>query len=579
LSFEPDAISLKLDKSLTRADVEKMLEQQGDSANLNLSGLNLSVIDFAGMDLSGAAFTYAHLNGANLLEANLENATFNSARLNGVKGRRVRLDQADLANASMIEAKLEEASFTGAVLTRTNLSGADLRRANLSEATLNGTNLSEADLTGANLANANLSQANLSRAILRDTDLSHTDLRGAVLGGAKLEGARLDGANLSQVRLLLANLHNARLSQAILNQTDFSWSDLGEANLSKADLTGAKLIETDLTGADLRDAILQQANFSGANLSDTRLVGANLAEVSLSGATLNGAYLSDEQKEMLASSGDVLGLDQTRSAQELHDLEAAQRLLEELAHPTNGFVSETEMNGLRQSGQTEADLEATFDLPSLAGPTPAESQAPADYAETELPPLFPNLTFTGQNSYQTAPAFVQTPVSTVSLIVKETPVAVSGLARLLDGLDRLYSSLTLIRQEKFAELVEFYGSPDSQPGLDPANRLSIKSFDAATGHLILTAPDAALTALNSALAAISSPSVKIEARELAGTVLESFSPGLDPVVKAITAQTLVENFRQLAAGPPFDLAAAPPPADATGEAENPRPGPDSGLIW
>ncbi len=574
MTFEPEQISLKLDKSLTRADVENMLEQQGDSKSLNLSGLNLSVINFAEMDLSGTTFAFAHLNGANLFKANLQKATFNSARLNGVKGRQARFDEADLDNASLIEAKLDEASFAKAHLHMTNLSGANLRSATLCEANLSSANLSEADLTGANLSGADLSQANLSRAILRDTDLSATDLRGAVLGGAKLDGARLDGANLSQVRLLLANLHTARLRQADLSGADFSWSDLGEANLSEADLSGAKLIETNLTGADLRYANLYQANFSGANLSDARLVGADLNEVNLSGATLNGAYLSDDQKEMLSSSGDVLGLDQTRTDRELGELEAARHPAEEPAHTANGFVSiMDELPDLPLSGQTEADLEASAVLPSLEDPARVEGPVLVEYAETELPPLLPDLP--RQNYALGSPAFVGMTASTVSLQLKETPVSVSRLARLLDGLGCLHAGLGLIGQEKFAELVEFYRSPDSQSSL--AGGLSIKSFDAAAGRLELTASDTiALAAVNSALSGISTASVGIDARELAENVLESFSPGLNPVVKSVAAQVLVGNIRQLAAGPAFDIVPGPASGDLndTGKAEKPGPGPE-----
>ena len=554
MSFEPEEISLKLDKSLTRADVENLLEQQGDSQKLNLSGLNLSVVDFAEMDLSGAAFAYAHLNGANLLNANLENTNLNSARLNGVKGRRARLNTADLANASLIEAKLEEASFSGSLLSKANFSGADLRRANFAAANLSEANLSEANLSEANLSEANLSQANLSRADLRDTDLRRTDLRGAVLGGAKLDGATLDGANLSQVRLLLANLHKARFSEAVLNEADFSWSNLSEANLSRADLTGAKLIEADLTGADLREANLQEANLSGANLSGTLLVGAKLGEANLSGATLSGAYLSDEQKELLAAGGDVLGLDETRSAADLAELEASRR--NAAFHTSNGMVHSDREGDLTLSVQTEADLEVAASLPSLeevAGDI--TSGDPLSAAESAGPAALAPLA-----SFQTS--FVDPPLSTVSLVVKETPLSAAALAALLGGLDRLHTALNFIREEKFAELVEFYRSPGVRPA--PADgALTVQSFDAATGQIVFTATDpGAFPAFISLLAGVSRPAEETSPAGLAESALDDFTPDLDPALRAIAAQPLVDCIGQLAVGPRFDVALPPESAGA-----------------
>jgi len=568
LSFEPEEISLKLDKSLTREDVENLLEQQGDSRNLNLSGLNLSVVNFAEMDLSGAAFAYAHLNGANLLNTNLVRTNLNSARLNGVKGHGVRFDQADLANASLIEAKLEEASFAGAFLNKTNFSGADLRKATLAGADLSEANLSETDLSEANLSEASLSQANLSRAILRDTDLSATDLRGAVLGGAKLDGARLDGANLSQVRLLLANLHKAQLSQAILNQTDLSWSDLGEANLHGADLNGAKLIETDLTGADLREANLREANLSGANLTGTLLIGADLSETNLSGATLSGAYLTAEQKEMLAAAGDVLGLDETLGPQELADLEASLAAAndpEDISsfHTANGQVHPEE-DGLRLFGQTEADLEASASLPSLDEIPLEEDSNPRDFAATVISLPDRDLSTARPTAHQSAPLFVPSPLSTLSLVVKEAPLSVGRLSRLLTDLERLHTALRFIRSDKFGDLVEFYRSPDTLFGPVVAG-LMLKGFDTRSGQLDLTASDPdAFPALNSLLAGITNPAEEVTAYELAESVMDNFAPGLDLQVKAIVARPLVEFIQQLAEGPEFALPVDPSARGASG---------------
>jgi hypothetical protein len=114
----------RVDKPLTRRDVERLLRELSIADQLDLSAQNLSGIDLTNFDL-----TKATLSGANLTRAILTRATLSGANL------------------------------TRAILTR-----ADLRETNLSEA-----NLSEATLSRANLSRANLSRANLSRAILSTT--------------------------------------------------------------------------------------------------------------------------------------------------------------------------------------------------------------------------------------------------------------------------------------------------------------------------------------------------------------------------------------------------------------------------
>lgn len=581
MSFEPEEISLKPDKSLTRADVEALLLQQGSPARLNLSGLNLSVVDFSGMDLSGAAFSYTHLNGANLLNANLEKADLRGARLNGVRGSNTRLAEANLDGASLIEARLEGAVFWKAQLTNANLSGAALRNADLHEVNLTGANLSEADLSGADLSKACLYQANLSRTILLEANLTEADLHEAILGGAKLHGARLEKTNLSRVRLVLVKLQEAKLCQANLSHCDLSWSDLSRANLSRADLSEAKLVETDLTGADLRDAILTNANFSGANLTEARLIGADLQAVNLSGANLTGAYLSEQQKALLDLRGDVLGLAETRTAQELSDLEA-QHAPEEVPESPNGFVTPIALVDLEQPAPDATALEAAAELPLLVPETFEDTAATA----AALPDL-PSLVVALDSQSQGPDATAETPVPDeaaapgLKLLIKEQPLGAQSLANLLAALEELYGCFRLIEQGRFAELIEF-SRITAKRGEQPA-ALIITGFSSASGEIELASaenPSTSLQGLDGILAGIVRPEKPqgadpagrqkaVEAaRVLAETTLQSLFPGLDPAVRVMAAQTMLESILSLATGPelapggnpPGDFAPTPLPA-------------------
>ena len=134
----------------------------------DLTGANLSDVDFRRANLSKADITYANLIGADLRGANLISAD---------------LRWANLLGANLGRAKLNEAIFTWAVGDRAKLDGANLCGANLK-----GTRLNEADLTWANLINANLSKANLSGANLSGASFVETNLSDAVLSGCHVHG-------------------------------------------------------------------------------------------------------------------------------------------------------------------------------------------------------------------------------------------------------------------------------------------------------------------------------------------------------------------------------------------------------
>jgi hypothetical protein len=101
-----------------------------------------TVLDAKSADivLSGADLSRACLSGANL-------------------------HRADLSGANLHRADLSRACLSGADLSGAYLRGADLSGADLSRADLSGANLHRADLSGAYLSRANLHRADLSEAI------------------------------------------------------------------------------------------------------------------------------------------------------------------------------------------------------------------------------------------------------------------------------------------------------------------------------------------------------------------------------------------------------------------------------
>jgi hypothetical protein len=111
--------------TLTRQAVESM-RQQGIThfVGLDLSGLDLSYMNFSQCNLGGVNLSKVNLRCTILLGVNLSRANLSGDDLSGVY--------------------LDGANLSWANLSKANLSGANLSKANLREANLSGANLSRA---------------------------------------------------------------------------------------------------------------------------------------------------------------------------------------------------------------------------------------------------------------------------------------------------------------------------------------------------------------------------------------------------------------------------------------------------
>ncbi len=265
---EPEAQPPQAEKSLTRADVLRLIEEHGGPNFLDLRDTDLRQADLSGLDLQGAYLSRANLQGMHLWQAQFEGADFRGANLEG-----------------------------------TNLLLANLRRAYLFEAHLERAQLFQVDLQGAYLFQANLHQASLLETNLRGAYLTGANLQGAILWQPNLEGARLFEADLQRSFLFQPNLRQASLRGAKLQE-----ADLREANLEEADLSEANLQQADARRADLR-----RASLAYANLRDANLEGANWGDYVL-GEEIDGnfgraapAYRALKQRHTETGMYDVAG--------------------------------------------------------------------------------------------------------------------------------------------------------------------------------------------------------------------------------------------------------------------------------
>jgi uncharacterized protein YjbI with pentapeptide repeats len=119
----------------------------------DLTGANLSGVNFTSTDLAETTLMGANLEKATLVRASLAGARADKANFAKIEAYRANFARISAQNASFASAEVERADFSEANLTGADFEKAELGRAEFKKATLTGTrfpfaNLSRADFTG-----------------------------------------------------------------------------------------------------------------------------------------------------------------------------------------------------------------------------------------------------------------------------------------------------------------------------------------------------------------------------------------------------------------------------------------------
>jgi uncharacterized protein YjbI with pentapeptide repeats len=178
----------------------RSIEQDPQGKKINLTQVNLKLVEFqaaniSGVNLSRSDFTSANFSGADFSNSDLMNSDFSYANFSGVN-----FSGSDLRNVKFFQ---------------TNLSGADFSNSDLSDSYLCESNLTNAKLIGTNLNNAHVGSDYIDDDyddeyyLGQQEEEQHSpdwnlpaNLSGALLIDAKMTGAKLMGADLSKSTML-----------------------------------------------------------------------------------------------------------------------------------------------------------------------------------------------------------------------------------------------------------------------------------------------------------------------------------------------------------------------------------------
>jgi len=193
----------------------------------------LTDADLSGTDLSGINFRYAHLSRVNLHLTNLSRADLIGALLNG----------SDLTGADLNRANLPGVKFGSA-----NLSGANLQRSELIYTIFQNTTLSGADFTGSRWGGTILSEVDLSEVIgLEAVEHAYPSTVGfdtAFLSQGKIPDVFLRGCGLPESFIVQM--------QALVASTEAIQFYSCFISYSSRDQQFAKRLHADLQGTGVR---------------------------------------------------------------------------------------------------------------------------------------------------------------------------------------------------------------------------------------------------------------------------------------------------------------------------------------
>ena len=208
--------------TLRRCVFERCVLSGAHWLGADLTGSILKNCDLSHIDLRDAQLAKTRFNACRLDHAQLGGAGLQSAAWSEVQGQGIdlsnakaadlqldpgcqlpgiRLDHADLANASLRGASLVGASLCGCDLQNALINQCDLRSSQGYRLDARNTDFTGSDLSHIQWVGANLQQARLRKVRLERADLRDSNLHAVASEGARGLGARLEGAVLSYCRL------------------------------------------------------------------------------------------------------------------------------------------------------------------------------------------------------------------------------------------------------------------------------------------------------------------------------------------------------------------------------------------
>jgi uncharacterized protein YjbI with pentapeptide repeats len=304
---------LAKDRAELQAKVNKIIEEGGTLAFMDLAGLDFSGMDLRGVDFSDCYleqcnfqrsnleravfqrtiacrcdFNHANLTQADLTQANIGGSSFHYANLDYAISKDCEFGKADFSHASLKQLDISHALNTLEV----NFHKADVTGVNFGSGTYLETDFSGANFTDSHCEDATFNQCNLARihgkqstfvscnfieCKMESLEFSKSDFTNSrFLNETNLSNTIFDQCILSDVSAREIKMEYIQFVSCTLNRSDFSDSNLSRSNFNGSHCLNSLFIGTDLTFSQLNNANLMASNLMQANLTEASIRHSNL---------------------------------------------------------------------------------------------------------------------------------------------------------------------------------------------------------------------------------------------------------------------------------------------------------------
>ncbi|BDV40333.1 hypothetical protein DSM21852_35860 [Methylocystis bryophila] len=243
---------------------------------IDMTGANLTDVDFSKAVLTKAKLDQTAINGAKFYNAQAGSATFICAQAYGNSGGKKLPDNTPCPPAPTSSDSLKPVDFTFAGLSNATFTAATLDHAifagaNLNTGTLPNSSLVQANLQATDTPDGPSGPANVQFALFSNTDFTNAQLGSVVFSGGVLTSAIFDNTTLNGTTFNSAIMPDASFITATLQSVDFSGANLQAAKFNGVRVHApsgggfaAHFTCAQLGGANFKDAVIAAADFGNA---------------------------------------------------------------------------------------------------------------------------------------------------------------------------------------------------------------------------------------------------------------------------------------------------------------------------
>jgi len=223
------------------------------SPRVNLSGCNLTDLDFSQIDLVFANLSSTNIKNVDFSGSRLTNVDFSNAIINDSNF----LDS-NLVNANLNNSKINNSNFEKSELRYVNFMNSEIHDSNFEKSISRGSNFENSIIQNTNFSESTLYHSNLKNSVISDSDFTKVDLRYSKVNNSKWSGLNLSKTDLSHAKMISMEIDRSNLQKMIMTYVNFSDSKISESNFKgsipySSDFTNTEILKNTVTDSCIND--------------------------------------------------------------------------------------------------------------------------------------------------------------------------------------------------------------------------------------------------------------------------------------------------------------------------------------